>query len=88
MTKAIGRRWRARSSVVGDPDQAIYSVAGANMKNILRFEKDYRRCLGWCVLDQKLPAAQKTILEQQNSLIRHNKDRYEKTIVEYPGHWV
>lgn len=62
--------------VVGDPDQSIYSWRGANIKNILNFERDYP---GAKVvrLDQNY-RSRSNILQAANAVISHNGNRYEK----------
>lgn len=64
--------------VVGDPDQSIYSWRGANIKNILNFEKDYP---GAKVvrLDQNY-RSRSNILNGANAVIAHNDGRYEKKL--------
>lgn len=64
--------------VVGDPDQSIYSWRGANISNILEFEKDYANAQV-VSLEQNYRSTE-TILEAANGLIQHNTQRYEKTL--------
>lgn len=64
--------------VVGDPDQSIYSWRGANVKNIMNFEKDYP---GAKVIElAQNYRSYSNILDAANSLIRHNENRYEKDL--------
>ncbi len=64
--------------VVGDPDQSIYSWRGANIHNILDFEKDYENAQV-ITLDQNYRSTA-NILEAANGLIQHNETRYEKKL--------
>ena len=64
---------------VGDIDQNIYSWRGANIKNILNFEKDYRGAK-LVVLEENYRST-KTILEVANRIIEKNKFRKEKILV-------
>ncbi len=64
--------------VVGDPDQSIYSWRGANIHNILNFERDYP---GAKVIRLEQNYRSRTnILDVANTLIDHNRSRYEKNL--------
>ncbi len=63
---------------VGDPDQSIYSWRGANIGNILNFEKDYPGAKV-VPLEQNY-RSRSNILEAANALIGHNTSRYEKNL--------
>lgn len=64
---------------VGDIDQNIYSWRGANIKNILNFEKDYKGAK-LVVLEENYRSTQ-TILAIANRIIEKNKFRREKILV-------
>ncbi|WP_068471414.1 ATP-dependent helicase [Candidatus Protochlamydia phocaeensis] len=64
--------------VVGDPDQSIYSWRGANIQNILNFERDYP---GAKIIRLEQNYRSHThILQAANALISHNANRYEKKL--------
>ena len=64
--------------VVGDIDQNIYSWRGANLRNILDFEKDYPDAKV-VVLEQNYRST-KTILAVANSVIEKNRHRKDKKL--------
>src|SRR3990167_2142071 len=64
--------------VVGDADQNIYSWRGANLKNILSFEKDYPNAK--IVLLEENYRSTKNILEAANIVIKKNKYRPDKNL--------
>ena len=65
-------------AVTGDPDQSIYSWRGANMGNILEFEKDYPEVK--VVRLERNYRSTKRILSVADQLISHNVYRKEKTL--------
>ncbi|MSU44927.1 ATP-dependent DNA helicase PcrA [Candidatus Nomurabacteria bacterium] len=65
-------------TVVGDADQNIYSWRGANLKNILSFEKDYPDAK--IVLLEENYRSTKNILEAANIVIKKNKYRPDKNL--------
>ena len=65
-------------AVVGDADQNIYSWRGANLKNILSFEKDYPEAK--IILLEENYRSTKNILEAANEIIKKNKYRPEKNL--------
>ncbi len=64
--------------VVGDPDQSIYSWRGANIHNILEFEKEYTGSKT-IRLEQNY-RSRSNILEAANALIRNNQHRIDKNL--------
>ncbi len=64
--------------VVGDGDQNIYSWRGADIVNILNFEKDYPEAK--VVLLEENYRSTKTILHAANAVIKKNKERIEKNL--------
>lgn len=64
--------------VVGDADQSIYGWRGANMENILNFEKDYPDAKT-VLLNQNYRSTQ-TILDAANGVIKNNTIRREKDL--------
>lgn len=70
-------------AVCGDPDQSIYAWRGADVRNILDFERDFGQRAGCEVRVVKLERnyrSTKAILDAAQSLIRCNTERKEKEL--------
>ncbi|MGP1608763.1 MAG: ATP-dependent helicase [Clostridium sp.] len=65
-------------TVVGDNDQGIYSFRGANIRNILEFEQDFKDARV-IKLEQNYRSTQK-ILEVANAVISNNPTKYDKKL--------
>ena len=65
-------------AVTGDPDQSIYGWRGANLNNILEFERDYPT-VHVVRLEQNYRSSQR-ILRVASELIRHNVRRKQKRL--------
>ncbi|QEK37816.1 AAA family ATPase [Candidatus Cytomitobacter indipagum] len=64
---------------VGDPDQAIYSFRGSNIKYILGFGEEFKNSQR-IILDQNYRSTDK-IIKSANSLIKFNKNRIDKELL-------
>lgn len=64
--------------VTGDPDQSIYSWRGANLANILEFERDFPGCR--VVTLERNYRSTKNILNVADHLIRFNRNRKPKSL--------
>lgn len=67
-----------RVCVVGDDDQAIYSFRGANLRNILEFERDYQGVQS--IRLQRNYRSTTAILNLANAVIKQNKYRHPKEL--------
>jgi DNA helicase-2/ATP-dependent DNA helicase PcrA len=77
LTKLMSAKYK-NICVVGDESQSIYSFRGANYKNILNFEKDYKNAK--TILLEENYRSTKNILNVANDIIKNNKNRKDKTL--------
>ena len=77
LVKLLASRFK-NICVVGDADQSIYGWRGADMQNILDFEKDYPKAK--VVLLEENYRSTKTILQAANDVIERNKNRRPKKL--------
>lgn len=77
LTKLLSERYR-NITCVGDDSQSIYSFRGANYKNILNFEKDYKDAK--TILLEQNYRSTSNILDAANAVIKNNKQRKDKKL--------
>ena len=77
LAKLLASHWK-NIAVVGDADQSIYAWRGADIQNILDFEKDYPNCRS-IKLEQNYRST-KIILDAANAVIDNNEGRPEKNL--------
>ena len=77
IVRALSDRYQ-NICVVGDDAQSIYAFRGANINNILNFQKDYED-VALYRLEQNYRST-KTIVNAANSIISHNKTKIDKVV--------
>lgn len=77
LTKMISDKNR-KITCVGDDSQSIYSFRGANYKNILNFENDYKDAK--TILLEENYRSTSNILDAANQVIKNNKQRKDKNL--------
>ncbi|MFH1239193.1 MAG: UvrD-helicase domain-containing protein [bacterium] len=88
MTKLLAHKYQ-NICVVGDEDQSIYMWRGADMRNILHFEKDYAKPTSRVSVLKMMDnyRSPQSILDVANNLIGHNSQRrHDKGILVSVGH--
>ena len=77
LTKMLSAKYK-NICVVGDPDQSIYGFRGSNYRNILNFEKDYKKSK--IILLEQNYRSTSNILNAANDIIKNNKNRKDKSL--------
>ena len=77
IVRALSDRYQ-NICVVGDDAQSIYAFRGANINNILNFQKDYHE-VALYRLEQNYRST-KNIVNAANSIIHHNKNKIDKVV--------
>jgi len=74
--KIVQQNTEKNLMVVGDDSQSIYAFRGANIQNIMNFEKKYKGCKKYALTYNYRSIPE--ILEFANESIKHNFSKYEK----------
>ena len=77
IVRALADRYQ-NVCVVGDYAQSIYAFRGANIQNILNFQRDYDDAAVYRL--EHNYRSSKTIVQAANAVIAHNQNRLEKNV--------
>ena len=83
LTNQLAEKYR-NLCVIGDSDQSIYSFRGANIQNILNFEKDYPEAKT-VMLEQNYRSTQKILDAAHSIIVKNNKRKDKKLWTERDG---
>lgn len=83
LTNMLAEKYR-NLCVIGDSDQSIYSFRGANITNILNFEKDYPDAVT-IMLEQNYRSTQNILDAAHNIIVKNNKRKDKKLWTQREG---